>query len=69
MPDSVFKVVEVVGTSDESISKAISGGIEKASETLRNLGWFEVTQIRGLIEDGKARRYQVALKIGFRLEE
>ncbi|HEY6431349.1 MAG TPA: dodecin [Acetobacteraceae bacterium] len=69
MPETVFKVVEVVGTSDESISKAISGGIEKASDTLRNLGWFEVTQIRGHVEDGKVHRYQVTLKIGFRLEE
>ncbi len=69
MPETVFKVVEVVGTSDESISKAISGGIEKAGDTLRNLGWFEVTQIRGHVEDGKVHRYQVTLKIGFRLEE
>ncbi len=69
MPETVFSVVEVVGTSDQSISKAVSGGVEKASDTLRNLGWFEVTQMRGHVRDGKVDRYQVALKIGFRLEE
>jgi flavin-binding protein dodecin len=69
MPDSVFKVVEVVGTSDESISKAITRAIEKASSTLRQLGWFEVTQIRGHVENGEVDCYQVTLKLGFKLED
>ena len=51
MADSVYKVVEVVGTSNESISKAIGRAISKAGTTLRHLGWFEVVQIRGSIEN------------------
>jgi flavin-binding protein dodecin len=69
MADSVFKVVELVGTSETSISKAIDGAISKAGSTLRHLGWFEVTQIRGRIEDGKVDSYQVTLKAGFKLED
>ena len=69
MPETVFKVVELVGTSDESISKAIKAAITKAGSTLRHLGWFEVTQIRGQISDGDVGSYQVTLKAGFRLEE
>jgi flavin-binding protein dodecin len=68
MPDPVYKVVEVVGTSDQSISKAIENAVAKASSTLRNLGWFEVAQVRGNIGGGKVNRYQVTLKVGFTLE-
>jgi flavin-binding protein dodecin len=68
MADSVYKIVEVVGTSEKSVSKAIEAAISKASETLRNLGWFEVIQTRGDIKDGKVNRYQVTLKVGFTLE-
>ena len=69
MADSVFKVVELVGTSETSISKAIDGAISKAGSTLRHLGWFEVIQIRGHIEAGKVDSYQVTLKAGFKLED
>jgi flavin-binding protein dodecin len=69
MPDSVFKVVELVGTSDESISKAIKLAIAKAGSTLRHMGWFEVTQIRGHINGGDVDSYQVTLKAGFKLED
>ena len=69
MADSVYKVVEVVGTSNESISKAISRAISKAGATLRHLGWFEVVQIRGSIENDQIRQYQVTVKVGFTLEE
>jgi dodecin len=69
MTQHVYKVVEIVGTSEESVSKAIDRAIEKASSSLRNLGWFEVNQVRGHIEDGKVAHYQVTLKVGFRLEE
>jgi dodecin len=69
MPDHVYKVVELVGSSEESISKAIERAIAKASLTVRHLGWFEVTQVRGHIEDGKIAHYQVTIKAGFRLEE
>lgn len=68
MADPVYKLVDVVGTSEQSISKAIDNAIGKASNTLRNLGWFEVVQMRGDIKDGKVNRYQVTLKIGFTLE-
>jgi hypothetical protein len=68
MPDPVYKVVEIVGTSDQSVSKAIDNAIAKASETLRHLGWFEVMQIRGNVDSGKVNRYQVTLKVGFTLE-
>ena len=68
MADPIYKVVEVVGTSEQSISKAIENAINKASGTLRNLGWFEVAQMRGKIKDGKVERYQVTLKVGFALE-
>jgi dodecin len=59
----------VVGTSNESISKAISRAISKAGATLRHLGWFEVVQIRGSIENDQIRQYQVTVKVGFTLEE
>jgi flavin-binding protein dodecin len=69
MADSVYKVVEVVGTSNESISKAIGRAISKAGTTLRHLGWFEVVQIRGSIENNQVGQYQVTVKVGFTLEE
>jgi flavin-binding protein dodecin len=69
MTEPVYKIVELVGTSDQSISKAIERAIEKASATLRHLGWFEVVQIRGNIDQGKVHRYQVTLKAGFALED
>jgi flavin-binding protein dodecin len=69
MADDVYKVIELVGTSETSISKAIDGAIAKAGASVRHLGWFEVTQIRGRIEDGKVDSYQVTLKAGFKLED
>jgi dodecin len=68
MADPVYKIVQIVGTSEESISKAIDNAINKAAGSLRNLGWFEVVQSRGEIKNGKVHRYQVALKVGFMLE-
>lgn len=68
MSDTIYKVVEVVGTSEASISKAIEAAIAKASDTLRHMGWFEVVQIRGNVDGGTVRRYQVTLKVGFALE-
>jgi flavin-binding protein dodecin len=68
MTDPVYKVVELVGTSEESISDAIDNAIKKASQTLRHLGWFEVGQIRGSIANGAVGRYQVTIKAGFALE-
>lgn len=68
MSDPVYRVIEVVGTSEESVSNAIDNAIARAASTLRHLGWFEVVQVRGSIEDGKAKRYQVTVKVGFNLE-
>ena len=68
MTGQVHKMVELTGSSDKSISDAIEVAISRASTSLRNLGWFEVTQIRGNIADGKVKQYQVGLKVGFKLE-
>jgi dodecin len=69
MTDFVYKSVEITGTSTEGVTEAIDRAIAKASETLRNLDWFEVINIRGHIEEGRIQHYQATLKIGFRLEE
>jgi dodecin len=69
MPEHVYKVVELVGSSEESVTKAIDRAISKAALSIRHLGWFEVTQVRGHIEDGKVAQYQVTIKAGFRLED
>ncbi|MFF8726560.1 dodecin [Streptomyces sp. NPDC015171] len=69
MSNHTYRVTEIVGTSQEGIDQAIRNGIARADQTLRNLDWFEVTQVRGQIEDGRVEHYQVCLKVGFRLEE
>ena len=69
MSDHVYKSVEITGTSPVGVREAIDGAIAKASQSLRNLDWFEVIDIRGHIEDGSVAHYQVTLKIGFRLED
>ncbi len=69
MSDRTYRVTEIVGTSHEGIDQAIRNGIARADQTLRNLDWFEVTQIRGQIVDGEVAHYQVGLKVGFRLED
>ncbi len=68
MPDHVYKVVEVVGSSTESIADAARNAVSKAAETLRNIEWFEVENIRGHVVDGAVDHFQVTTKIGFRLE-
>ena len=67
--DKVYKLVEIVGTSKESFAKAVAAGVERASATLRNVDWFEVTEMRGRVEKGRVAQYQVKMKIGFRLDE
>jgi hypothetical protein len=69
MSDHVYKSVEITGSSPEGVTQAIDRAVTKASATLRNLDWFEVTDIRGVIADGAVAHYQVTLKIGFRLED
>jgi hypothetical protein len=62
-------VTEIVGSSPESIDRAVRNAITRASATLRNLDWFEVTEIRGHIEGGEIGHFQVTVKVGFRLED
>lgn len=69
MPSNVYSVSEIVGSSTESIDDAIRGAIDRASKTLHGLDWFEVSQIRGHIDDGKLGHFQVTLKIGFHLDD
>ncbi|MER7584018.1 dodecin [Kitasatospora sp. NPDC097691] len=69
MTDHVYRVTEIVGSSTESIDAAIRNGVERAARTLRNLDWFEVAQVRGHLEDGRIKHYQVCIKVGFRLED
>ena len=66
--DHVYKVIELVGTSEKSIEDAIQIAIGRATKTLKHLRWFEVIQTRGHIENGKIGHYQVTLKVGFTLE-
>ena len=65
---STYKVLELVGSSNESIQQGIDGAITRASQTIRNLDWFEVREIRGTIDGDKANWYQVKLGIGFRVD-
>ncbi len=69
MSAHTYKVTEIVGSSSEGIDDAVRSGIARASESLRNLGWFEVTDIRGHLEDGAIAHFQVTMKVGFRLED
>lgn len=66
--DHTYRVTEIVGSSPESVDQAVRNAISRAHETLRNLDWFEVTEVRGHIEDGQVAHFQVGLKVGFRLE-
>lgn len=68
MSDHIYKVIEVVGSSKNSSDEAIRNGIARASETLKNLDWFEVVETRGHLVDGKVAHFQVTMKVGFRLE-
>jgi flavin-binding protein dodecin len=63
-----YKITELTGTSTESVTDAIRSGVAKAAETVRNLDWVEVEQIRGHIEDGQVEHFQVTMKLGFRLD-
>jgi len=69
MNDPVFKIVELTGTSATSIEDAVQNAIARAAKTVRELRWFQITETRGNIKDGKVAQWQVTLKLGFRLEE
>ena len=67
MNDHVYKIIELVGTSETSIEEATEHAIATASSSLEHLHWFEIDQVRGSVKDGKVTHYQVVLKAGFRL--
>ena len=69
MEDKTFKLVELVGVSEESVQQAVRNAIKRASASLKGLSWFEVTEIRGLVADGEVSQFQVTLKVGFRILE
>lgn len=68
MPDKTYKIIDVVGVSDQSIHQAVRNALTKASQTLRNIDWFEVKQIRGAVHHNGNPEFQVEVRIGFRLE-
>jgi dodecin len=68
MPDHVYRIIQVAGSSEKSIEDAIQNAVGRASRTLRQVGWFDVVETRGHIEDGKVAHYQVTLKVGFTRE-
>lgn len=68
MSNHVYKQIELTGSSSVSIEDAVSNAIAKAHETIRNIHWFNVTETRGHVVDGKVAHWQVSIKIGFTLE-
>jgi len=66
--NKIYKLVEIVGTSSESFARAADAGVERASQTLRNIDWFEVVEMRGRVDGSKVVQYQVKMKVGFRLD-
>jgi len=69
MPDHVYKTVEITGSSSTTMEDAVRTAVERASKTLHNLRWFQVTEVRGGIAEGTVAHWQVTLKIGFTLDE
>ena len=69
MSDHVYRITEVVGSSPESVQQAIRNGVARVARTVRNVEWFEATEIRGHVTDGEVDAFQVTLKVGFRLED
>jgi flavin-binding protein dodecin len=69
MSDHTYRVTEIVGTSPDSVEQAIRNGIARANQTLRNLDWFETSEIRGHLADGQIKHFQVTMKVGFRLDD
>lgn len=69
MVDTVYSKTEIVGTSAQGIDDAIRGAVRRAAQTLRQVDWFEVTEVRGHVVDGEVEHFQVGLKVGFALED
>lgn len=68
MPHHVYKKIEVVGSSPDSLQGAIESGVAKAADSVHNIRWFELIETRGNVEDGKIAYWQATLKIGFTLD-
>ena len=69
MADNIYRIAEIVGTSPDGVDAAIRNAVSRASRTLRNVDWFEMTEVRGHLEEGQIADWQVTVKIGFRLDE
>lgn len=69
MSDHIYRVIEIVGSSSDGVDAAITNAISRASKTLHGIDWFEVSSIRGHVEDGAVGHFQVTLKVGFKLDE
>ncbi|MEA3218082.1 MAG: dodecin [Acidimicrobiia bacterium] len=69
MSEHTYRLTEIVGSSPDGLQHAITNGLARASKTLRNLDWFEVTDIRGQLDDGSVSHYQVTMKVGFRVDD
>ena len=69
MPDHVYRIIQVAGSSEKGLEDAIQNAVRRASRTLRQVGWFEVVEMRGHVEDGRIAHYQVTLKVGFTLDD
>lgn len=69
MSNRTYRLTEIVGTSPEGVDAAIRNGVHRASQTIRHVDWFEVTNVRGHVVDGEVDHFQVTMKVGFRLED
>jgi dodecin len=67
--DHVYKMLELTGTSTDSIEEAVNNAVDRANKTVRNMSWFQVCETRGRIENGKVSQWQVTIKIGFRIDD
>ena len=69
MNEHVYKIIELTGTSSNSIEEAVDHALARAARTVRNMRWFEVLYTRGTVKDGKVEQWQVTIKVGFTLDE
>jgi flavin-binding protein dodecin len=69
MPDHIYKHIELTGSSKNSIEEAIQNAVVKANESVRNMRWFQMIDLRGHLDNGKVSHWQVTIKIGFTLED
>ncbi|MCU0752013.1 MAG: dodecin family protein [Akkermansiaceae bacterium] len=68
MKDKIYKIIEVTGTSDNSIEEAVNLALERTGKTIHNLSWFQIVETRGNIDNNKVKHWQVTVKIGFALD-